>query len=130
MEKFVIGGRRRLSGSVTPSGNKNEALPVIAATLLTEEPVILRNVFAHQGPDGFVPHLTYWVDPGRDVDLWGRSMTSCITQPPPRTMHTKVIGAWSWIRSDHGGASMPRRRKAPWALGPSRRVESTSMSGS
>ncbi|MEE2757213.1 MAG: UDP-N-acetylglucosamine 1-carboxyvinyltransferase [Myxococcota bacterium] len=44
MEKFVIDGRRRLSGSVTPSGNKNEALPTLAACLLTEEPVILRNV--------------------------------------------------------------------------------------
>lgn len=44
MEKFIIGGRRRLSGSVTPGGNKNEALPVLAATLLTEEPVTLRNV--------------------------------------------------------------------------------------
>jgi len=44
VEKFVIDGRRRLSGSVVPSGNKNEALPALAATLLTEEPVILRNV--------------------------------------------------------------------------------------
>lgn len=44
MEKFVIEGRRRLSGVVTPSGNKNEALPTLAATLLTKEPVILRNV--------------------------------------------------------------------------------------
>ena len=44
MEKFVIDGRRRLSGEVTPSGNKNEALPCLAATLLTDEPVILNNV--------------------------------------------------------------------------------------
>ena len=44
MEKFVIDGRRRLSGSITPSGNKNEALPCLAATLLTDEPVILKNV--------------------------------------------------------------------------------------
>ena len=45
MEKFVIDGRRRLSGSVTPSGNKNEALPCVwAATLLTDKPVILKNV--------------------------------------------------------------------------------------
>lgn len=44
MEKFVIQGRRRLSGSVTPGGNKNETLPTLAATLLTDEPVVLRNV--------------------------------------------------------------------------------------
>ena len=44
MEKFVIEGRRRLSGEVTPSGNKNEALPVLAATLLTEDAITLNNV--------------------------------------------------------------------------------------
>ena len=44
MEKFVIQGGRRLSGSITPGGNKNEALPALAATLLTAEPVTLRNV--------------------------------------------------------------------------------------
>lgn len=44
MEKFVIEGGHRLSGTVTPGGSKNEALPVIAATLLTPETVILRRV--------------------------------------------------------------------------------------
>lgn len=44
MQKFVIEGGRRLSGSLIPGGNKNEALPALAATLLTEEPVTLRNV--------------------------------------------------------------------------------------
>jgi UDP-N-acetylglucosamine 1-carboxyvinyltransferase len=44
LEKFVIQGGRRLSGSLVPGGNKNEALPALAATLLTAEPVVLRNV--------------------------------------------------------------------------------------
>jgi UDP-N-acetylglucosamine 1-carboxyvinyltransferase len=44
MEKFVIEGGHRLHGEVTPGGNKNEALPCLAATLLTHDPVILRNV--------------------------------------------------------------------------------------
>ncbi len=44
MEKFVIEGGRRLQGTVRPSGNKNEALPVVAATLLTDEPVVLDNL--------------------------------------------------------------------------------------
>ncbi|MFN3198460.1 MAG: UDP-N-acetylglucosamine 1-carboxyvinyltransferase [Bradymonadia bacterium] len=44
MEKFVIEGRHRLNGTVRPNGSKNEALPVLAATLLTEEPMILENV--------------------------------------------------------------------------------------
>ena len=37
-------GGCRLSGTVRPSGNKNAALPVIAAALLTDEPVVLTNV--------------------------------------------------------------------------------------
>ncbi|NEX13693.1 MAG: UDP-N-acetylglucosamine 1-carboxyvinyltransferase [Prosthecochloris sp.] len=36
MDKFVIQGRRRLNGTVRASGSKNSALPLIAATLLTE----------------------------------------------------------------------------------------------
>ena len=44
MEEFVIEGGTPLKGEVTPSGNKNAALPLLAACLLTEEPVILRNV--------------------------------------------------------------------------------------
>lgn len=44
MEKFIIQGGIPLQGEVTPSGNKNAALPLLAACLLTEEPVILHNV--------------------------------------------------------------------------------------
>ena len=44
MEEFIIEGGIPLHGEVTPSGNKNAALPLLAACLLTEEPVILRNL--------------------------------------------------------------------------------------
>jgi UDP-N-acetylglucosamine 1-carboxyvinyltransferase len=44
MEKFVIEGGVPLSGTITPAGNKNGALPIIAACLLTDERVVLRNV--------------------------------------------------------------------------------------
>lgn len=44
MEKFVIEGGVPLHGEMTPAGNKNAALPLLAATLLTREPVILHNV--------------------------------------------------------------------------------------
>lgn len=44
MEKFIIEGGAPLTGEVTPAGNKNAALPLVAACLLTKEPVILRNV--------------------------------------------------------------------------------------
>ena len=44
MEKFIIEGGQPLSGTVVPAGNKNAALPALAATLLTEEEVVLRNI--------------------------------------------------------------------------------------
>ncbi len=43
-ESFVIEGGRALSGSVRAAGNKNGALPIIAACLLADEPVTLTNV--------------------------------------------------------------------------------------
>jgi UDP-N-acetylglucosamine 1-carboxyvinyltransferase len=44
MEQFVIAGQIPLQGDVTPSGNKNSALPLLAACLLTSEPITLHNV--------------------------------------------------------------------------------------
>jgi len=44
MDRFIIQGGVPLHGEVTPSGNKNAALPLLAACVLTEKPVILHNV--------------------------------------------------------------------------------------
>lgn len=44
MEKFIIDGKYSLSGEVVPSGNKNSALPLLAACLLTDQPVVLNNI--------------------------------------------------------------------------------------
>src|SRR5256886_14130449 len=44
MEKFVIEGGYPLSGTVVPAGNKNAALPILAASLLTDEEVVIGNV--------------------------------------------------------------------------------------
>ena len=44
MESFIIEGGRRLKGTITPQGAKNEALEVISATLLTAEPVRIQNI--------------------------------------------------------------------------------------
>src|SRR6185436_15010178 len=44
MEKFVIDGGEPLSGELTVAGNKNAALPILAACLLTEEEVLLHRV--------------------------------------------------------------------------------------
>lgn len=44
MEKFIIEGGIPLHGEVTPSGNKNAALPILTACLLTNESVVLHNI--------------------------------------------------------------------------------------
>src|SRR5262245_31672230 len=44
MQSFVIEGGRPLSGTVRAAGNKNGALPILAASLLATEPVVLSNV--------------------------------------------------------------------------------------
>ncbi|MFQ6015681.1 MAG: UDP-N-acetylglucosamine 1-carboxyvinyltransferase [Anaerolineae bacterium] len=44
MEKLIIEGGHPLQGTIAPSGSKNAALPILAATLLTDQRVVLRNV--------------------------------------------------------------------------------------
>ncbi len=44
MPSFIVEGGQSLSGSIRPAGNKNAALPAIAATILASEPVTLRNI--------------------------------------------------------------------------------------
>ena len=44
MESFIIEGGHPLQGTITPQGAKNEALEVICATLLSEEPVRIKNI--------------------------------------------------------------------------------------
>ena len=44
MDRFIIEGGYPISGTIVPSGNKNAALPMLAACLLTDEPVTLRNL--------------------------------------------------------------------------------------
>ena len=44
MESFLIEGGQPLQGTIRAAGNKNGVLPILAATLLADEPVTLRNV--------------------------------------------------------------------------------------
>ncbi len=44
MARFHIEGGHKLSGSVTPSGNKNEALPTLMACLLTDQPITFKRM--------------------------------------------------------------------------------------
>jgi UDP-N-acetylglucosamine 1-carboxyvinyltransferase len=68
MEAFVIEGGHRLSGTVTAAGNKNGALPILAATLLTSEPVTLANIPRIRDVDTMLELLA---DVGADVSWTG-----------------------------------------------------------
>jgi UDP-N-acetylglucosamine 1-carboxyvinyltransferase len=67
-ESFVIEGGRPLSGTVRAAGNKNGALPILAACLLTDEPVTLTNVPRILDVDTMVELL---FDLGADVEWVG-----------------------------------------------------------
>jgi UDP-N-acetylglucosamine 1-carboxyvinyltransferase len=58
MEKFVIEGGSPLSGTIAAAGNKNAALPALAACLLTEEDVVLRNIPRIQDVEAMVGLLS------------------------------------------------------------------------
>ena len=44
MQKIIIKGKKKLSGSINISGSKNATLPILAATILTDKPLQLTNV--------------------------------------------------------------------------------------
>ncbi len=70
MESFVIEGGRPLNGTVRAAGNKNGALPVIAACVLTDEPVVLRNIPRIRDVDTMLALLA---DLGADVEWLGEN---------------------------------------------------------
>lgn len=43
-EVFIVEGGKPLNGTIRPQGNKNEALPILAASILASEPVIIENL--------------------------------------------------------------------------------------
>jgi UDP-N-acetylglucosamine 1-carboxyvinyltransferase len=70
MESFVIEGGAPLSGYIRAAGNKNGALPILAACLLTDEPVTLSNVPRIRDVGTMVELLA---DLGADVDWRGEN---------------------------------------------------------
>jgi len=70
VESFVIEGGRPLNGTVRAAGNKNGALPIIAACVLTDEPVVLRNIPRIRDVDTMLALLA---DLGADVEWLGEN---------------------------------------------------------
>jgi len=67
-DAFVIEGSRPLSGTIKVAGNKNGALPILAASLLAEEPVTVANIPRIRDVDTMLELL---VDLGADVSWLG-----------------------------------------------------------
>jgi UDP-N-acetylglucosamine 1-carboxyvinyltransferase len=82
MDKLLITGGQRLSGDVRISGAKNAALPILAATLLAEEPVTVGNVPHLQDVTTTIRLLGHMgaqitVDDRMQVEIDASSITSC-----------------------------------------------------
>ncbi len=44
MQKLIIKGKKKLLGSINISGSKNATLPILAAALLADKPITLKNI--------------------------------------------------------------------------------------
>ena len=89
-EAFVIEGGGRLSGTVRAAGNKNGALPILAATLLARGPVTLTNVPRIRDVDTMLALLA---ELGADVAWAGvNEVRVDTTAQRPREAAQAVIG--------------------------------------
>jgi UDP-N-acetylglucosamine 1-carboxyvinyltransferase len=70
MQALVIEGGRPLSGTIRAAGNKNGALPILAATVLASEPVLLTNVPRIRDVQTMIELL---IDVGADVEWTGEN---------------------------------------------------------
>ena len=87
MARFLIHGGRRLSGGHRPSGNKNAALPMLAACVLTEEPVRLRNVPMIADVRTMLAILD---ELGADVSVRGHTVTVCARGVRKTRLHSAL----------------------------------------
>ncbi|HTO05331.1 MAG TPA: UDP-N-acetylglucosamine 1-carboxyvinyltransferase, partial [Opitutus sp.] len=69
MADLIVNGGKPLTGTITPSGNKNSALPILCATLLTDAPVRLCNVPAITDVEKLV---LFFTEQGSQV-MWDRT---------------------------------------------------------
>jgi len=94
LEKFVIEGGAPLSGTITAAGNKNGALPILAACLLTEDEVILRNVPRISDVEAMVTldrgALGPTTAPGRYA-WFSRTVNHAVLTPPGVGEHTSEV---------------------------------------
>jgi UDP-N-acetylglucosamine 1-carboxyvinyltransferase len=87
--RLIVNGGRPLSGTITPSANKNAVLPVLCATLLSAEPITLRNI----------PDIT---DVRKLLDYFGQIGST-----------VEVDFATGVLRLQHGSALNPQAARLP-----------------
>ena len=109
MQAFVIEGGRPLSGTIRAAGNKNGALPILAACVLATEPVHLSNVPRIRDVQTMLELLA---DIGAELEWTGRT-TSPSTRPGSTgPTSTRSSAAASAPRSCSPGPLLARRASA------------------
>ena len=107
MDRFKIQGGRKLEGEVRISGAKNAALPAMAATLLTAEPVHLKNI----------PHV-------RDIITMAKLLAHmrCKVESPDIPPSEFIIRAESVSHAEAPYELVKTMRASMLTLGPARRA--------
>ena len=114
MDKLRIRGGRRLHGTVPISGAKNAALPELCATLLTAEPVILRNVPRLQDVSTMlklIRHMGVEIAQHADGSVSANAGTLTLPEAPyelVKTMRASVLALGPLLaRFGHAKVSLP-----------------------
>ncbi|NLB56649.1 MAG: UDP-N-acetylglucosamine 1-carboxyvinyltransferase [Lentisphaerae bacterium] len=89
MARFVINGGRKLSGQFTPAGNKNAALPMLSAALLTEEEVTIRNVPLIEDVSCMLEILS---DLGVQIEVQDNTVRVCAKNLSNDSLNSKLCG--------------------------------------
>ena len=99
-DAFVIEGANPLSGTIRAAGNKNGALPILAACLLTDEPVTLANVPHIRDVDTMIELLCHL---GADAAWTGlnevRVQAADVTRSKPRRRAHGAAARHSWCNA-------------------------------
>ncbi len=123
MASFIIEGRHPLRGAIRPVGNKNAALPMLAACLLTDEPITLHNV---PSIGDVKTMLRILGEMGVDIRQSGSTVTLCArnvrTTSPDPMLFSQIRGSLTLmgpllarfgrfeVKTSAGGDDIGRRR--------------------
>lgn len=122
MTSFIIEGGHPLNGAIRPIGNKNAALPLLAACLLTDEPITLHNLPSIGDVQTMVRILAGL---GVEVSQTGDSVTLCareVRSAPDADLFSQIRGSLTLmgpllarfgkfsVRNSAGGDDIGRRR--------------------